>query len=90
MQYYACLQPEAAKCRFLDTELEIKRHLQETVRNWRFAKKSVRDRYTLEKLLEEAQADEEAKANELEMTVKETQDAGKQDSDANVNRVKVG
>ena len=88
MQYYARLRPEAAKCEFHDTELEIKRHLQETVRNRRFAKKSVRDRYSLEKLLEEAQADEEANANELEMTAKETQDAGKQDSDANVNRVK--
>ena len=41
------------------------------------------DRYSLEKLLEEAQADEEANANELEMTDKETQDGGKQDSDAN-------
>ena len=88
MQYYARLRPEAAKCEFHDTELEIKWHLQETVRNRRFAKKSVRDRYSLEKLLEEAQADEEANANELEMTTKETQDAGKQDSDANVNRVK--
>ena len=48
------------------------------------------DRYSLEKLLEEAQADEEANANELEMTDKETQDAGKQDSDANVKRVKAG
>ena len=50
----------------------------------------MRDRYSLEKLLEEAQADEEANANELEMTVKETQDAGKQDSDATVNRVIAG
>ena len=33
MQYYACLQPEAVKYEFLDTELEIKRHLQETIRN---------------------------------------------------------
>ena len=53
------------------TELEIKRHLQETVRNQKLAKKSVRDRYRLEKFLEEAQADEEANANELEMTAKE-------------------
>ena len=90
MQYYARLRPEAAKGKFHDTELEIKWHLQETVRNRRFAKKSVRDRYSLEKLLEEAQADEEANVNELEMTAKETQDAGKQDSDANVNRVKAG
>ena len=48
------------------------------------------DRYSLEKLLEEGQADEEANANELGMTEKETQDAGKQDSEANVNRVKAG
>ena len=75
---------------FHDTELEIKQDLQETVRNRKLAKKSVRDRYSLEKLLEEAQADEEANANELEMTAKETQGAGKQDSNANVNRVKVG
>ena len=81
MQYYARLRPEAAKCEFHDTELEIKRHLQETVQNRKFAKKSVRDRYSLEKLLEEAQADEEANANELEMTAEETQD-----SNANVNR----
>ena len=53
-------------------------------------KKSVRDRYSLEKLLEKAQEDEEANANELEMTAKETQNTGKQDSDANVNRVKEG
>ena len=44
----------------------------------------------MEKLLEEVQANKEANANELEVTAKETQDAGKQDSDANVNRVKVG
>lgn len=73
MQYYARLRPEAAKCEFHDTELEIKRHLQETVRNRKLAKKFVRDRYSLEKLLEEAQADEEANANELKMTAKETQ-----------------
>lgn len=89
MQYYARLRTEGAKCEFHDTELEIKRHLQETVRNRKLANKSVRDRFSLEKFLEEAQADEEASANELEMT-KETQDAGKQDSDANVNRVKEG
>ena len=29
MQYYARLRPEAAKCEFHDTELEIKQHLQE-------------------------------------------------------------
>ena len=90
MQYYARLRPEAAKCEFHDTELEIKRHLQETVRNRKLAKKSVRDRYSLEKLFEEARTDEEANTNELEMTAKETQNAGKQDSDANVNRVKAG
>ena len=90
MQYYARLRLEAAKCQFHDTELEIQRHLPETVRNRRLAKKSVRDRYSLEKLLEEAQADEEANANELEMTLKETQDAGEQGSDANVNRTKAG
>ena len=90
MQYYARIRPEAAKFEFHDTELEIKRHLQETLRNRKLAKKSVRDRYSLEKLLEEAQADEQANANELEVTAKETQDAGKQDSDANVNRVKAG
>ena len=90
MQYYARLRPEAAKCEFHDTELEIKWHLQETVRNRKLAKKFVRDRYSLEKLLEEAQADEEANANELEVTAKETQNTGKQDSDANVNRVKAG
>ena len=44
----------------------------------------------MEKLLEESQADEEANANELEMSAKEIQDVGKQDSDANVKRVKVG
>ena len=45
----------------------------------------------MEKLLEEAQAGEEANANELEMmSAKEIQDVGKQDSDANVNTVKVG
>ena len=27
MQYHASLRPEAAKCEFHDTELEIKRHL---------------------------------------------------------------
>ena len=43
----------------------------------------------MEKLLEEAPANKEAKANELEITAKETQDTGKQDSDANANRVKV-
>ena len=43
MQYYASLRPEAVKCEFHDT-----------VRNRRLAKKSVRDRYSLEKLLEEA------------------------------------
>ena len=42
----------------------------------------------MEKLLEEAQADEEA--NELEMSAKETQDGVQQDSAANVDRVKVG
>ena len=71
-------------------ELEIKRHLQQTVRNpGKLAKESVRDLYTLDKLLEEAPANKEAKANELEITAKETQDAGKLDSDANANRVKV-
>ena len=89
MQYYARLRPEAVKCEFHDTELEIKRHLQQTIRNRRLAKKSVRDRYSLEKLLEEAQADEEANANELDMTVKEIQDIGRQDSDANANGVNV-
>ena len=43
----------------------------------------------MEKLLEEAQADEEANANELKMTAKEIQDISKQDSDANANRVNV-
>ena len=70
-------------------ELETKRHLQQTVRNLKLAKESVRDLYTLEKLLEEAPANKEAKANELEITAKEKQDTGKQDSDANANRVKV-
>ena len=70
--------------------IKNKRHLQETVRNRKLAKKSVRDRYSLEKLLEEALADEEANANELEMSAKETQDGVQQDSDANVDRVKVG
>ena len=88
-RYYARLRPKAAKCEFHDTELEIKRHLQQTVRNRRLAKKSLRDRYSLEKPLEEAQADEEANANELEMTAKEIQDVSKQDSYANVNRVNV-
>ena len=74
MQYYARLRPEAAKCEFHDTELEIKRHLQETVRNRRLAKKK---------------ADEEANANELEMTAKEIQGISKQDSDANAKRVNV-
>ena len=77
-------------CEFHDTELEIKRHLEETVKNRRLAKKSVKDRYSLEKLLEEAQAELEVNANELEMSAKEIQDVGKQDSDANVNRAKVG
>jgi len=89
MQYYACLRPEAAKCEFRNAELEIVRHLQESVRNRMLAKKSVRDRYSLEKFLEEAQADEEANANELEMTAKEIQDNSKQDSDANVHRLNV-
>ena len=89
MQYYARLEPEAATCEFHDTELEIKRHLQETVRNRRLAKESVRDRYNLEKLLEEAQADEEANMNEFVMTVEKIQDVGKQDSDANMKRVNV-
>lgn len=53
MQYYSCLWPETAKCEFHNTGLEIKQHLQETVRNRKLAKKSVRDRYGLEKLLEE-------------------------------------
>lgn len=74
MQYYARLRPEAAKCEFHDTELEIKRHLQETVRNRRLAKKK---------------ADEEANANELEMTAKKIQVISKQDSDVNANRVNV-
>ena len=69
-------------------ELEIKRHLQQTVRSPKLAKESVRDLYTMEKLLEEAPANKEAKANELEITA-ETQEAGKQDSDADANRVKV-
>ena len=43
----------------------------------------------MEKLLVEAQADEEANMNEVEMTAEDIQDAGKQDSDANVNRVNV-
>jgi len=43
----------------------------------------------LEKLLEEAQADEEANMNELEMTAEDIQDVGKQDSNANLNRVNV-
>ena len=89
MQCYARLRPEEEKCVFRKKELEIKRHLQQTVRNPRLAKESVRDLYTLEKLLEEAPANKEAKANELEITAKQTQDAGKQDSDANANRVKV-
>ena len=58
MQYYARLRPETAKCEFHDAELEIKRHLQETVQNRKLTKKSVRDHYSLEKLLEEAQVDE--------------------------------
>ena len=71
-------------------ELEIKRHVQQTVSNPKLAKEFVRNCLdTLEKLLEEAPANKEAKANELEITAKETQDAGKQDSDANANRVKV-
>ena len=70
-------------------ELEIKRHLQQTVPNPKLAKESVRNLDSLEKLLEEAPANKEAKANELEITAKETQDAGKQDSDADANRVKV-
>jgi len=44
----------------------------------------------LEKLLEEAQAELEVNTNELEISAKEIQDVGKQDSDANVNRAKVG
>ena len=75
---------------FLQKNNSIKRHLQETVRNRKLAKNFVRDRYSLEKLLEEAQADEEANANELEVTAKETQNTGKQDNDANVNRVEAG
>ena len=43
----------------------------------------------MDKLLEEAQADEEANVNELKMTAKEIQDISKQDSDANANRVNV-
>ena len=70
-------------------ELEIKRHLQQTVRTPKLANESVRDLYTLEKLLEEAPANKEAKANEREITAKETQDAGKQDSDVDANRVKM-
>ena len=70
-------------------ELEINRHLKQTVRNPKLAKESVRDLYTLKKLLEEAPAKKEAKPNELEITAKETQYAGRQDSDANANRVKV-
>ena len=77
------------RCEIHDTELQIKRHLQETVQNRRLAKKFVTNRYSLEKLLEEAQADEEANANELEMTAKEIQHISKQDSDANANRVNV-
>ena len=50
---------------------------------------SVRDLYTLERLPEEAPANKKPKVNGLEITAKETQDAGKQDSDANANRVKV-
>ena len=42
----------------------------------------------MEKLREEAPANKVAKANELEITA-ETQEAGKQDSDADANRVKV-
>ena len=84
------LRPEAEKCVFRKKkELEIRRHLQQTVRNPKLAKESVRDLYTLEKLLEKAPANKEAKANEREITAKETQDAGKQDSDVDANRVKV-
>ena len=78
------------ECEFHDTELETKPHLEETIRNRRLAKKSVNDCYSLEKLLEEVQAELEVNANELEMSAKEIQDVGKQDSDANVNRAKVG
>ena len=63
--------------------------LPKKIRNRRLAKKSVRDRYSVEKLLKKAEADEEANVNELQMTAKEIQDVGKQDSDANVNRVNV-
>ena len=71
------------RCEIHDTELQIKRHLQETVQNRRLAKKFVTNCYSLEKLLEEAHA------NELEMTAKEIQHISKQDSNANANRVNV-
>ena len=66
----------------------MRQHDQESGRNRKLAKKSVRDRYSLEKLLEKAQADEVANASELDMTAKEAQDAGKQDSNTDVNRAK--
>ena len=77
MQYYARLRPEATKCEFHSTDLEIKRHLQEAIRNWRLPRKVVRDRYTLEKFLEEAQAEEESERNEQEILIRsnETEDA---------------
>ena len=76
MQCYARLRPEAEKCVFRQ-------------KNPKLTKESVRDLYTLEKLLEEAPLNKEGKANELEITAKETQDAGKQGRDADANRVKV-
>ena len=79
---YACLRPEATKCEFHNRDLEIKRHLQETICNRRLARKAVRNWYTLEKFLEEA---EEFERNEKEIRLTETEDAN-----FSVNKIRVG
>ena len=84
MQYYVRLRQEVSKCEFHDTELEIKRHLQETILNSKLAKKSIRDKYTLQKFLEEAQVEEESKTTEV---IIEREVAR---NDDNINNVQAG
>ena len=62
--YYACLRHEATKCEFHNIDLEIKRHLQDTMNDRRLARKAMKDELSLEKILQEAQAYEQTERYE--------------------------
>lgn len=85
--YYARLRQEATKCEFHNMDLEIKRHLQDTMNDRRLARKATKDQLSLEKILQEAQVYEQTERYERDLLRRSNERANMCDKESDTSYV---